>query len=133
MLVDFASPEGEAILFAAVTYILLIGGVLMTWLRRPPKVPSAKAAFELLERSIASNIQDMPGGYSWGEALALIKGLDITVDWGELEKNLADYEEFRYGGRDIPPERWSEVVKLALKLRRRKIGVRPEVKGPGTG
>lgn len=108
-------------------------GLFLTEINRPPRVADSKEAFQLLERSIRSNIIDMPEGYSWGEAVKQMRKSGISADWQSIEKSLADYQATRFGGRKATEENWNEVARLALRLRRRKIGNRTQIEGPGTG
>lgn len=108
-------------------------GLFLTEIRRPPRVADSREAFQLLERSIKSNIIDMPEGYSWGEAVKRMKKSGVSADWQGIEKSLADYQASRFGGKRATEENWNEVVRLALRLRRRKIGNRTQIEGPRAG
>ena len=132
MLFDISLNEA-LLVFDGGVFAVLVAGVALTEMRRPPKVTGSREAFELLERSIGSSIAGMPDGYSWGEALKTIKGTGVRADWDNFEKRLADYQAHRFGGGPEPQEDWNEVVRVALKLRRKKIAIRSQVKSPGAG
>ena len=91
---------------------------------RPPAVRDLWGAFQDLDRSIAKFVPDMPAGFTWGEAVERLKGAGVKVDWPKMESSLAEYEAFRYGGREMPKGGEDEVVRLSMKIRRRIVGYR---------
>ena len=115
--------DGALLLLDAATFALLGGGLLLTRFLRPPEVAGSREAFGMLERSIASNLVGMPEGYTWEEAVGRIRGLGVSADWDGFEEELADYQASRFGGRPAAKD-WHEVVRLAMRLKRRKIEVR---------
>lgn len=89
---------------------------------RPPSTPDLPSAFLMLEHSIEKYPAGVPTGYTWGEAFAQLKRSGVKADWESVERRLAEYEAFRFGGREAPKEGQKEIVSLAMKLRRSDIG-----------
>lgn len=120
---EFLDIQSILLLTDVSVYVLLGLGVVALRLARPPRVNDVQEAFQLLDSSIAAAMPDLPRGYTWREALVeMKKKLQSEVDWTVVERGLAEYEAFRYGGEEMPREGKEEVVKLATRLRRRIIG-----------
>jgi hypothetical protein len=111
---------------------VLVAGILASRRVRPPSVPDMQAAFNVLGRSIEKYVEDMPAGFTWGEAFERFKDTGMKADWEKMERSLEEYEGFRYGGMKQPIEGKDEVVRLALRLRRSSLGKRTKGKGTGT-
>jgi hypothetical protein len=108
----------------------LLGGAVFALRRiRPPAVQDIQGAFRDLDRSIGKFVPDIPPGYTWEEAVARLKGAGVKVDWPKMESSLADYEAYRYGGREMPKGGEEEVVRLSMKIRRRIVGYRNKREG----
>ena len=112
-------------------FAFLAIAIIATRRIRPPSVQDLSGAFQDLDRSITKFVPDMPAGYTWGEAVERLKGAGVKVDWSKMESSLAEYEAFRYGGRDVPKGGEDEVVRLSMKIRRRIVGYRNKGKSAG--
>jgi len=113
-----------------IAVFVLLGAAAVAMRRiRPPAVQDLQEAFQDLDRSITKFVPDVPAGYTWGEAMERLKASGVKADWPKMESNLASYEAFRYGGREMPAGGEDEVVKLSMKIRRRIFGSRNKGKG----
>jgi len=105
-------------------FALLGAAVILQRRIRPPDVRDVQGAFRHLDRSIEKFVPDLPAGFTWGEAIQSLKESGVKVDWSRMEASLAEYEAYRYGGREMPKGGEDEVVKLSTKIRRRIVGYR---------
>ncbi len=106
-------------------------GIIALKRSRPPTVLDAQGAFQVLDKSIVKFVPSLSTGFTWGEAVERLKS-HVDINWGKMETTLAEYEAFRYGGRPMPSGVDAEVVRLAMKLRRKIIGYRDQGKSPRT-
>jgi hypothetical protein len=112
----------------------LLGGAIFALRRiRPPVVWDVQGAYHDLERSITKFVPDMPPGFTWGEAVERLRGAGVDIDWPKMESSLADYEAFRYGGREMPKGGGGEVVRLSMKIRGKIVGYRNKREGTRPG
>ena len=103
-------------------FVSLALGIFALRSLRPPVVRDLSDAFQVLDRVIQRFVPDLPSGFTWGEAVEHLKGRGMKVDWPRMESSLAEYEAFRYGGRDMPPGTGDEIVRLSTQIRRRVVG-----------
>jgi hypothetical protein len=82
---------------------------------RPKRSLSLPDAFRLLEEALTEAFPDLPPGFTWREALARVRASKIGGDLG-IEKALAAYEAYRYGGIRLQDTTSAEVVMLSDKL-----------------
>jgi hypothetical protein len=96
---------------------------------KPAASLDIKEVYQVLDRSIEKYVPSLVQGYTWEEAFGRLRESGIKADWGELDKMLEEYEAYRYGGKEAPKTGQTEVVALALKLRRGVVGRRSKAKG----
>ena len=118
------TTEMEYFLLAAniVVYAAILIGFL-TGRKVTPSGTSLAQAFPILEKALARAFPEMGAGYTWKEAIAMIKSSKprvLEVDWSDLDKTTKLYEAFRYGGVDCGNADPRTVLKLAQKLQRRR-------------
>ena len=99
-------------------------GLLALRRARPPIIKDLRDAFQILDRTIERFVPDLPVGFTWGEAMERLKGSGIEADWPKMESSLAEYEAFRYGGRQVPSGRGEEAVRVSTQIRRGIVGRR---------
>jgi hypothetical protein len=118
------TTEMEYLLLVAniAAYVAILIGSL-TGRKWTPSGISLAQAFPILEKALARAFPDMGAGYTWEEAIAMIKSSKprvLEVDWGDLDKTMKLYEAFRYGGIDYGNADPRTVLMLAQKLQRRR-------------
>ena len=112
-----------SLLGADIALFLLAGaGYLLSRSLGPGVVPDARAAFELLDRSIKRYAPELPQGYTWTEAFEHLRERGVKSDWTKMDEKLSEYEAFRYGSLAPLPRDGTDVAALAMKLRRNPIG-----------
>ncbi len=116
------TPEVLLVLLDVAIFAVLAAGLFALRRVRPPVVNDVRDAFQVLDRTIVRFASDFPPGFTWGEALERLKAKGIQADWPKLESSLADYEAFRYGGRDLPPGKGDDVIELSKQVRGGLIG-----------
>ena len=89
---------------------------------RPASTLDVRAAYDVLDRAIWRYVPELSVGYTWTEAFERLKESGVRVDWNMMRERLAEYEAFRYGGKEAPQKGQEEVVSLAVKLRRGVVG-----------
>ncbi len=89
---------------------------------RPPGSLDSREVYEVLDRAIQKYVPDLSAGYTWKEAFERLKESGVKADWDVMKKRLAEYEAFRYGGREEPKEGQRDVISLATKLRSGVVG-----------
>ena len=99
-------------------------GYLLSRRLGPGVVPDARAAFELLDRSIKRYAPELPQGYTWTEAFEHLRERGVKTDWKKMGEKLSEYEAFRYGSRAPLSRDGTDVAALAMQLRRNPIGRR---------
>lgn len=104
----------------AALYAVLVIQLLRSRARSRAGPGSMADAFSLLGTEVGRAIPAISPGFTWHEAVAESKKLDLDVDWLKVERALDAYEGFRYGGGDDPGSGYEEIGRFALELRRRK-------------
>jgi hypothetical protein len=129
--------EPSAVVWLAITdgALLAAAGVGYVLMRRirPSHELDVKAAFEVLDRSIAKYVPELAKGYTWQEAIERLRERGIEADWKEVEKRLTEYEAYRYGGKEEPKSGEDEIISLAVSLRRGVVGKGTKAKGAKPG
>ena len=125
------SPEVILLIVDCAMLGSLAIGVLAVKRSRPPSIPDSRTAFQVLDNFIERFVPGIPIGHTWGEAMESLKASGVEVDWTKVENSLAEYDAFRYGGEPMPARVEPEVVRLAMKLRRKILGYQNKRKGPG--
>ncbi len=98
-------------------YAILMLGIVVSRRMLLPRVDDPDVAFGLLEKSVIRAYPDLKDGFTWREALARIRGADARIDWPNVMATLADYEAYKYGNGNKPAGSFSEIVRLASKIR----------------
>ena len=100
---------------------------------KPAASLDVKAAYGVLDRTIARYLPDLDQGYTWREALERLKWAGVKADWDVMKQRLSEYEAYRYGGREAPTTGQEDVISLAAKLRRGVVGKRTKAESPQSG
>ncbi|MDA4134351.1 MAG: hypothetical protein OK441_02135, partial [Thaumarchaeota archaeon] len=87
--------------------------------QRIPSPTDAAAAFRLLEDALRRSFPDLPYGFTLREGLARARLAHFSLRWEDIDRTVAKYETFRYGGGPIPTLPQPEVMRLVKVLRRR--------------
>ena len=102
--------------------VALLVGLLALRSVRPPVVRDVSDAFQVLNHTIERFVPGIPVGFTWEEAIDRLKGYGVDVNWSKMESTLAEYEAFRYGGREMPKGTGEEAILLSVQIRRKLIG-----------
>ncbi|MDG6988226.1 MAG: hypothetical protein JRN21_02760 [Nitrososphaerota archaeon] len=113
--------EGSLLGIDVALFALAGTGYLLLRSLGPGVVPDARAAFELLDRSIKRYAPELPQGYTWTEAFEHLREKGVKSDWRKMDEKLSEYEAFRYGSNAALPRDGTDVAGLAMKLRRNPI------------
>ncbi|MGD0638701.1 MAG: hypothetical protein ABSA72_11755 [Nitrososphaerales archaeon] len=108
-----------AIAFNVAAYASLAGAVVQWHRQRIPNPHDAAAAFHLLEEALGRSFPDLPRGFTLREGLTRARLAGLGLGWEEIDRKVAEYETFRYGGGPIPSLPQPEVMRLVKVLRRR--------------
>jgi hypothetical protein len=111
----YGGAAANLVVFALLSYQLL-GGKR----RGGAKASSLAEAFGGLTQALASSVPGLPAGFTIREGLAGARRLAVRVDWPKVEGALEAYEGFRFGGHEAAGVDYSEVVILAVQLKRGK-------------
>ena len=82
-----------------------------------PNPADAKAAFGLLEAALKKTFPGLPEGFTWREGMAEARRKRLDLNWEELDRELNDYEAYRYGSGLAPAASQPELLKLLKSLR----------------
>ncbi len=97
-----------------------LGAAVVQWSRqRVPTPRDAAAAFRLVEDALRRCFPDLPFGFTLREGLTRAKLAGFGLRWEDIEKTVAAYEEYRFGGGPSPMVPMPEVMRLVRSLRRR--------------
>lgn len=115
---------GEMALLVVDMALVVAGaaGYLLMRRIRPLGSLDVKSAFGVLDRSISKYVPGVGQGFTWTEAFERLKESGVEADWEKMGARLAEYEAYRYGGREEPKQGQGDVVSLAAKLRRTIVG-----------
>ena len=110
---------GAVILNAAV-YLSLAAGVVQWSRQRTPRPADAPGAFHLLEVGLKRAFPDLPEGFTLREGLSRAKLAGFQVSWDDIDRTVADYEAYRFGGEASPSLPQPELMRLVRALWRRR-------------
>ena len=121
----------------AIADVALLASAAFGYLQMRRSKPAAsldvKAAYGVLDRTIARYMPDLDQGYTWQEALERLKWAGVKADWDVMKRRLSEYEAYRYGGKEAPTTGQEDVISLAAKLRRGVVGKRTKAKSGQPG
>lgn len=114
---DFDSTTLALLILDSAILVSLVGGVIASRRISLPKVVDPDVAFGLLESSVKRACPDLKDGFTWREALARVRGIDGSIDWLAVTMTLTQYEAYKYGKAVKPSGSFSDIVKLASRIR----------------
>ncbi len=109
-----------AVALNVAVYISLGAALLQLSRQRIPSPPDGRGAFTLLGSSLRRAFPDLPQGFTLREGLSRARLVGLDMRWDEIDRTLADYEAYRYGGGPAPNLPQSELMRLVKVLWRRR-------------
>jgi hypothetical protein len=110
---------GVLVLNVAV-YLSLAAAVLQWSRQRMPKPSDARGAFRLLEVGLKRAFPDLPQGFTLREGLSRARLAGLNLSWDDIDRTVADYEAYRFGGEGSPGLPQPELMRLVRALWRRR-------------
>jgi hypothetical protein len=109
----------DLVVLNVAAYGSLAAGLMQTRRQRSSGEAEISGAFPLLARSLRKALPELPAGFTWRQGISAAKGLELKLRWDEIDKAVAEYEAYRYGGRPAPEPSQPEVMRLVEALKRR--------------